>query len=74
MQDELKRFDDELDLRRKRFEEEMSSHVKIAQEERDKLVEEVHALKEQKTAWNVARNQCSVKLVNWCLLFQMKKS
>ena len=29
-------------------EEEMSSHVKIAQEERDKLVEEVHALKEQK--------------------------
>lgn len=48
VQDELKRFDDELDLRRKRFEEEMSSHVKIAQEERDKLVEEVHALKEQK--------------------------
>ena len=48
VRDELKRFDDELDLRRKRFEEEMSSHVKIAQEERDKLVEEVHALKERK--------------------------
>lgn len=73
VQDELKRFDDELDLRRKRFEEEMSSHVKIAQEERDKLVEEVHALKGQKTVWNVARNRCSAKSMNWCLPFQMKK-
>lgn len=73
VQDELKRFDDELDLRRKRFEEEMSSHVKIAQEERDKLVEEVHALKGKKTVWNVARNRCSAKSMNWCLPFQMKK-
>lgn len=49
VKDELKRFDGELDERRKRFEEEMASHVKTVQEERNALLGEVRSLEEQKS-------------------------
>lgn len=49
VKDELKRFDGELDERRRRFEEEMASHVKTVQEERNALLGEVRSLEEQKS-------------------------
>ena len=55
VKDELKRFDGELDERRRRFEEEMASHVKAVQEERNTLLGEVRLLEEQKSSLEQGR-------------------
>lgn len=55
VKDELKRFDGELDERRRRFEEEMASHVKAVQEERNALLGEVRLLEEQKSSLEQGR-------------------